>query len=552
MIKNITDKLAQIRRASEERVTQNKAQKAGKKYVNLLKTSINIEALGLIKEEDARKGEIIAIEKNNQRVAVAVVNPENTETKSAIKNLEARGFSVTVFIASLSGLKYALDFYKYVGKEKESITGKIGVENKKKEVEENINTVAKLRNFLSKEDFLGSNAGPILEYILKGAMNVRASDIHIEATEKGADLRFRIDGALSDVFSLPKDFYGYLVGRVKLLSNLKLNVSNEAQDGRFTIEFPNKNVEVRVAVAPAQFGEVVVMRLLDPDAINLDLKELGIREDDLDIVKLELKRPNGMILNTGPTGSGKTTTLYAFLKYKKTSEVKIITVEDPIEYRLSGIEQTQVNSEAGYTFANGLRSLMRQDPDIILVGEVRDKETAEIAIQAALTGHLVFSTVHANSASGAVPRLLDLDVKTVSIGPALNLIIGQRLVRRLCNECRVPSQPSEEIKNKISGFLNKLPARVNKENYKNINIYESKGCEACNGTGFKGRIAIYELLQIIPEMEKLFLDQSGETAILKFAKDHQMTTMQEDGILKFISGITTFQEVEDVTGPISW
>ncbi|PIR44200.1 hypothetical protein COV23_01120, partial [Candidatus Wolfebacteria bacterium CG10_big_fil_rev_8_21_14_0_10_31_9] len=241
-----------------------------------------------------------------------------------------------------------------------------------------------------------------------------------------------------------------------------------------------------------------------------------------------------------------------FLQYKKSSEIKIITIEDPIEYMLSGMEQTQVDNESGYTFANGLKSLMRQDPDVILVGEIRDKETAEIAIQAALTGHLVFSTVHANSASGAIPRLLDLNVKPASLGPALNLIIGQRLVRRVCSECSIQTTVGDDMKNKINKFINNLPPRVNKENYKDIKIFETKGCAFCNNTGFKGRSAIYELLSITSEMENLILEQKGESEFFKYAKTKQMTTMQEDGILKVISGITTFEEVEEVTGVINW
>jgi len=275
-----------------------------------------------------------------------------------------------------------------------------------------------------------------------------------------------------------------------------------------------------------------------------------------------------MILNTGPTGSGKTTTLYTFLNYKKKPEIKIITIEDPIEYHLDGIEQTQVDDEAGYTFANGLRSLMRQDPDVILVGEIRDKETAEIAIQAALTGHLVFSTLHTNTAAGAIPRLLDLGVKSSSIGPALNLVIAQRLVRRLCESCKMPEEIDENLKIKIENFLNSLPKRVNRENFKEIKIFKPTGCIKCNNTGYKGRVGIFELFLNDPEYEKILVNptevglsshktleelisqQASESIIKKFALEQGMVTMQQDGILKVISGMTTFEEVEGVTGPI--
>ncbi len=553
--KGLKEKLERIKKEAEERAAQRLAEKLGKDYIDIAKTPIGIEAVALIDEEEAKKSRIVAIEKKRDKLAAVSVNPQNPETQKTIKNLESQGFNVSVFIVSPSGLQYALTFYKFVSRKAEEITGRVQVERKSSLPKENLNSLEKIKSVLSKENFSGSRANDILEIILNSALINRASDIHLEPTDDGVKLRFRIDGLLHDIFNFPKDFYPFLLSRIKLFSNLKLNIKDEPQDGRFTIKFIQKDVEVRVAVAPAQFGEVVVMRILDPDAINLNLADLGLREDDLKIIEKELKQPNGMILNTGPTGSGKTTTLYSFLKYKKNPEIKIITIEDPIEYELEGIEQTQVDEESGYNFANGLKSLMRQDPDVILVGEIRDKETAEIGMQAALTGHLVFSTIHANSASGAIPRLLDLGVKAVSIGPALNLIIAQRLVRRLCAQCKTPATITEDLKNKINNVLENLPDRVNKEKYKDIKIFNpptGKECENCNGTGHKGRVAIYELLLVEPEIEELILKQTGEASFYKFAKEHQTTTIQEDGILKVISGITTFDEVESATGPIDW
>ena len=364
-------------------------------------------------------------------------------------------------------------------------------------------------------------------------------------------LRYRIDGDLHDVLSdLKSALYGQIISRIKLLSSLKLNIRDEAQDGRFTIGLGKKDIEMRVAVAPSEFGEVIVMRVLDPDAINLSMNDLGFRNDDLAIVEKELNRPNGMILNTGPTGSGKTTTLYAFLKHKSSPEIKIITIEDPIEYHVSGIEQTQVDVEANYTFVNGLKSLMRQDPDVILIGEVRDKETAEIAIQAALTGHLVFSTIHANEAAGAIPRLVDLGVKPNSIGPALNLIIAQRLVKRLCEKCKTPSDRNKAVGEMIEKLLKSLPERVDVSVYDDAELFKPKGCDSCGGTGFRGRIGIYELLRITKEIEDLMIKGSGEIEIGEFAAKQGIVTMQQDGLLKVLSGITTVEEVEKVTGPV--
>ena len=548
--KELEDKLAQLRKEGEERAAKKLAVKLNLKYLSLTTTPISVEALTLIPQEVAQKAQIAVIEKKVKKLAAIVTNPQGEETKKVIKDLESQGMEVSVFVVSPSGFEYVLSYYKFIGKKAEEITGKVKI--KKAVSAEELNTLEKIKTVLGQQEFLGSNAGDILEVILDSAMATRASDIHFEPSEIDAKLRLRIDGILHDVFIITKSFYPFLVSRVKLLSNLKLNINDESQDGRFTIKFAKKDVEVRVAVAPAQFGEVIVMRILDPDAINLNLSDLGIREDDLEIIMSQLKRPNGLVLNTGPTGSGKTTTLYAFLKNVANSEIKIITVEDPIEYHLENIQQTQVDEEAGYTFADGLKSIMRQDPDIILIGEIRDKETAEIGIQAALTGHLVFSTVHANSSTGAIPRLLDLGVKVVSIGPALNLVIAQRLVRRLCKNCKIPTPVNDDIKNKIQKFLGNLPARVKKETYKDIKFFEPKGCEVCNNTGYKGRIAIYELLAMEPEIEELILKQVGETALHKYAIERGMTTMQQDGILKIINGLTTIEEIESTTGPLEW
>ncbi len=548
---NLTDKLTKMRREAEERDAQRKAANLNLKYVDLSKTPVVVEALALVDEKTARKAKLAVIEKKRNKLAVVSVDPAALEAKKILDDLSKKGYQYSVFVVSSSGLEHVFNFYKYAPVEAEKITGKVEVEDVSK-LKKELSTLDGLKEVLEKQEFESFNAAPIFEIILAGALLNRASDVHFEPTGKNIKLRFRIDGLLRDVFVLKSNFYQFLVSRVKLLSGLKLNISDKPQDGRFTIQLVGKDVEVRVALAPSEFGEVIVMRLLDPDSINLTLKDLGFRDDDLEIIQKNLERPDGLILNTGPTGSGKTTTLYTFLKTKKSPEIKIITIEDPIEYHLDGIEQTQVDEEAGYTFASGLKSLMRQDPDVILVGEIRDKETAEIGIQASLTGHLVFSTIHANRSAGAIPRLLDLGVKNVSIGPALKLIIAQRLVRRLCDKCKISSSEEKDLKNKIEKFLDKLPKRVDKSEYKEIKIFEPKGCDNCLSTGYKGRVAIYELLEVDSEVEELISKQAGETAINKFATDKGMTTMQEDGILKVISGVTTFDEVKGVTGPIEW
>ena len=570
---NIDEKLDKIKREAEERDAQRRAHKNNLPYFNLITAPINIEAIGLIPENEAKAFKTAAIEVKNKEIGIAVYDPSILGFKKIIKSLIEKGYKIKIFVVSLSGLEHAYGFYKFISLEKDKITGSVGVAGEVNKKISEIDSVKKIETALGIFKQEPADVADFLEIVLIGASQNRASDIHFEVMKDFIKLRFRIDGVLHDIYSgINKNFYSYLISRIKLLSGLKINVRDEAQDGRFTINFPQKNIEVRIAIAPSEFGEVVVMRILDPEAINLSLLSLGIREDDLEIIKNELKRPNGLILNTGPTGSGKTTTLYAFLKHKKTSDIKIITIEDPIEYYLEGIEQTQVDEEAGYTFANGLRSLIRQDPDMILVGEIRDKETVEIGIQSALTGHLVLSTVHANSAAGAIPRLLDLGVKPSSIGPALNLVIAQRLVRRLCQVCKKKTETSQEQKEKIKTFLNNLPKRVDKAKYKEIEIFKplDGGCEKCNNSGYKGRVGIYELLLNDPEYEKFLIDQSHtklsshkklEELILSSASDGQIkefsieqgaTTMQQDGVLKVIQGMTTFEEVEAVTGTISW
>jgi type IV pilus assembly protein PilB len=343
--------------------------------------------------------------------------------------------------------------------------------------------------------------------------------------------------------------------RIKLLCNLRLNISTISQDGAFSVKLGNLEIELRVAIAPSEFGEAIVMRVLDPRSIEITMAQLGFRDDDLAIVQESLRAPNGMILNTGPTGSGKTTTLYAFLRTLATPDIKVITIEDPIEYHLAGIEQTQTNEKQGYTFANGLRSMMRQDPDIILVGEIRDKETADIALQAALTGHLVFSTLHTNSSSGVIPRLIDLGAQQVSIGPALNLVIAQRLLRKLCTKCKVSKPVDAGLKIKVEAFLKQLPERVERTPYQNITeLFEPKegGCENCHGTGYRGRCGIYELLKVDDSFETVIAKHAGEAEIGTFSRSQGIVLLQEDGILKTLSGLTSFAEVESVTGPIEW
>ncbi len=547
----LNDQLAKIRRGAEEKAAEKTAQQTKLSYLNLSTSPVQVDALKIVSEKEARRLQVAPFQLKAKELALAVTDPTSSAVSDLVKKLQADTYQVKLFVVSASSLAYAWSYYKYVGEAAESITGKINIEEKRfNELTAELTDLQKVKKTITDFDFKTFQTGQILEVALAGAISNRASDIHFEAEEHGVRLRYRVDGLLHDIVpDLSKDIYRFLLSRIKLLSNLKLNIADAPQDGRFTIALPKKEIEIRVSINPSEFGEAVVMRVLDPSGIQLSLQQLGLRNDDLAIIETELQQPNGMILNTGPTGSGKTTTLYAFLLHKRDPETKIITIEDPIEYRLEDIEQTQVKPEAGYTFASGLRSLMRQDPDVILVGEVRDKETAEIAIQAALTGHLVFSTVHANSAAGAIPRFLDLGVKAASIGTAVNLIIAQRLVRRLC-DCKLPEKVSEAEMTKIKKFLSGLPARVNKADYKKIEMFKPKGCPKCSGLGYRGRVAMMELMEVGDAMESLIKPDVSELKVREQAVKQGMVTLQEDGILKVITGLTTFEEVEGVTGPL--
>ncbi|MEK9173389.1 MAG: GspE/PulE family protein [Patescibacteria group bacterium] len=547
-------KLEKLSRASEERVAQKLAQDLSFPYVDLGKTPVSLEAIKLVPEVEAKAARAAAIEIRVNKVALAAVDPRVEEVKSIIKSLEAKRLAVKVFVGSFSGIKQAWHLYGFVPPEASDITGKIGIEKKRfEELIKKWNTLDDFKKELGQINLEKETTSHIFEMVLAEAMAARASDIHFEAEEEKARIRFRIDGLLHDAFSdFPLKSYGRLVSRIKLLAGMKINVRGEPQDGRFTISLTNKDIEVRVSIIPSQFGETIVMRVLDPDAIGVTLEELGLRPDDLKIVERQLEKPNGLVLNTGPTGSGKTTTLYAFLKHLSNPETKIITIEDPIEYRIEGIEQTQVDPSVEYTFAKGLRAIVRQDPDVVLVGEIRDLETAEIAMQAALTGHTVFSTLHTNDAVGAVPRLYDLGVKPAIIGPALSLIIAQRLVRQLCNKCKKLTEVSAEEKKKFSDFLEKLPPRVDKKPYESFSFYEPVGCSVCQGFGYRGRIGVFEFLEAGPEFESVILKEISEVTLKKLAGDQKMVTMQQDGILKVLKGMTTLEEVEKVTGPVDW
>lgn len=435
----------------------------------------------------------------------------------------------------------------------EKIIGELEISEKK--FVQLLKEIKNLSDFkLALEKFLEKKITDLLEIILGGGISLEASDLHIEPREEKVKLRTRIDGILQDVLNFDLKVYQALLSRVKVLSEIKLNITDRPQDGRFSIVIPfakeKLEIEVRVSTLPTEYGESIVLRILNPKHL-IEMEKLGLRKDLLEIFKREIKRPNGMIIVTGPTGCGKTTTLYAFLKKIKRPEIKIITIEDPIEYHLKGISQTQVAPEKGYDFANGLKSIIRQDPDVILVGEIRDLETAEIALQAALTGHLVLTTLHTNDAAGTVARLISLGAKPFNIGPAMNLAIAQRLVRKVCQKCaRLKKISSSDLK-KIKKGLKGLPKEIKIPKIgKNFKIPQAQGCRHCNFTGFRKRVGIFEAILVDEEMEKFIFKNPSIAGLRKLAKSKGMVSMKQDGIIKVLEGITTIEELERIVGKI--
>ena len=424
------------------------------------------------------------------------------------------------------------------------------------EIKNNVDSTTSFKKKL--EEVLDENISKVLEVILAGGIVLGSSDIHIEPEEDSAKLRLRVDGVLQDVFFFNRKTYDSFLSRIKLLSGVKLNITQKSQDGRFTIVTPElligrrgisikkddeEMIEVRASTLPSEYGETIVLRILNPKGL-VDIEDLGLRKGLKEMFENEIKKPNGMIILTGPTGSGKTTTLYAILKNIRKPEIKIVTIEDPIEYHLKGISQTEVHKEKGYDFASGLRSIVRQDPDVILVGEIRDFETAQIALQAALTGHLVLSTLHTNDAAGTIPRLQALGEKPYNIGPALNAVIAQRLVRKVC-QCSEKTEMSEDEYQKISSALKDVPQDIVSYS-KETKIPRKAGCSKCNKTGYKGRIGIFEMLLVDDDMENLILSSPSSVDIKRKAIENGMLTVYQEGVIKVLNGETTLDEVERV------
>jgi type II secretory ATPase GspE/PulE/Tfp pilus assembly ATPase PilB-like protein len=547
---DLDDYLQKFKEEEEEDIAKKLADLNGLKYFNLKIKHPNPEALAEIDKNIALKLKIIAIDKKGNNLIIGAVNPLNPEVKKFFNSLKNKGYIIETGVISLSSFNKAIEDYKFIKKDKPKYTQILEIDKEK--VNEIISKISQKEDLdkIIKEN-INKNILSILDYILAGAIKFESSDIHLEPAEDKAYVKLRIDGILYEVASFDLKFYKIIKNRIKLFSGLFLNITERPQDGRFSISLGGKIIDIRVSTIPSSYDETIVMRLLDVEKVLIKLEELGLEDYELKVIDYYIHQPNGLILNTGPTGSGKTTTLYAVLNRIKRKEIKIITIEDPIEYKIEGITQTQVNIAENYTFASGLRSILRQDPDVILVGEIRDKDTAEIAINASLTGHLVLSTLHTNSSLGAVPRLIDLGVDKSLLPPSLRLVIAQRLVRRVCQFCQQEFKPDHNLKNIIKNNLKTIPQEIfSTIDFDNLILIKANGCEKCLFTGYKGRIAIFELLKITPNIEKIIYTNPTEESILNEAIKSGFITLQQSGILKAIKKITTLEEVERATGSL--
>ena len=519
--------LLQHNLVSLDKITEAKAQILNVPFIKLEGKAIPADVLNLVPEPAARRYRIIPFEKSKEVLSVAMEDPLDIQ--------------IIQFVEKRSGMRIK----PYLAL-KEDILKAIG-----DQYSQNLTTdvTSALKEVASVKPEEAVTGGPeiiseapvsnIINQLLEYAIKVRASDIHIEPQEDRTRVRYRIDGILQEKILLPKGVHDALVSRIKILSVLKIDEKRLPQDGRFTFTFGPSEVDLRISTVPTVFGEKVVMRLLPKSTAAPTLLELGLGGVSLKALEGQLLRTHGIILICGPTGSGKTTTLYSILTKVSTTKINVLTIEDPVEYQIYGVNQVQVNPTIGLTFASALRSFLRQDPNVIMVGEIRDTETADLAIQAALTGHQVFSTVHTNSASGAPPRLLDMGVEPFLLTSALNAAVGQRVVRKICSRCKVELNTPPEVSENIRQILGKFAP----SNSAQMKLYKGQGCQFCSNTGYLGRIGIYEVLVLSDAIAKLVLEHASSNSIEEAAVAAGMVTMKQDGYMKVLQGITTLEEV---------
>jgi len=501
---------------------------------------VPLEALGMIPEETARHYQMIPLAKKDKVLEIGMVYPEDLKAQEALKFLARQGnYTYQVFLITLTTFGELLKQYRTLKKEVGKALEELEVEIKE-EVRARPRTAAEFERLAEEAPIT-----KIVAVILRHAVEGRASDIHIEPVREKLRVRFRLLGALHSSIFLPLRVHPAVVARIKILSNLKIDETRIPQDGRFSTTIDGKNIDFRISTFPTTLGEKVAIRVLDPTVGLKTLTEMGLEKRNFDVVKAAIEKPYGLILATGPTGCGKTTTLYAIMQILNKEGVNIMTLEDPVEYFIEGINQSQARPEIGYDFAVGLRHMVRQDPDIIMVGEIRDPETASLATHSALTGHLVLSTLHTSNAMGVIPRLLDLGIQPYLIPPTLSIAIAQRLVRKLCDDCKKPVSPKKEIRDLILKEIEGLSPKI-KDDFKTsekLTIYQATGCRQCSNEGYTGRVGLFEILSMTDQLADIILKTPEEKEILKEAKRQGMIDMKQDGILKVLAGVTTIEEV---------
>lgn len=534
----------------DETLTHAIAQVSGVPYVNLTNSIIDQSILELLPQDAAERYMAVPLAEVQNRLAIAMIDANNVQAVDYLASRIER--PLKVFMASEAGIRHVLSQYKT----DLSSVDEAAIASEEEEATQESNKDVKT---IVQDSPISKALSTILEYALKS----RASDVHIEPLEGTLKIRCRVDGMLREIMQLPKSIEPALVSRIKILSNLKIDEHRTPQDGQFTVKVTNKEVDLRIAISPVIWGEQVVIRILDKSDNSFDIEEMGYAGRALRAIRKGIRRPNGMILTSGPTGSGKTTSLYALIKEIKDDAVNIVTLEDPVEYKMSGVNQIQVNPDVGLTFANGLRSILRQDPDVVMVGEIRDSETANLAVQAALTGHLVFSTLHTNSAAGVLPRLLDMGVEPFLIASTVNTIIGQRLVRRIAKKRESYQSSPIETQNILATVGHLLPktkadvARVSQDlGYKDLPLAGQSAYTLAKGIdtrqdpaprGYSGRAGLYEVMDVNEEIQNLIVARATSAEIQRKAQQQGMVTMRQDGYLKVLEGVTTIEEVNRVT-----
>ncbi len=500
---------------------------------------ILLKVLETIPEESAKYYRMIPLTKKDSRLEIGMVYPEDLKAREALEFLARQNkFSYRIFLVTLTNFNELLKKYRTLRKEVTRALEELETELK-------VEKVKKIEMTEVERMVEEAPISKVVAVILRHAVDGNASDIHIEPGREKLRVRFRLDGVLHASIFLPLRILPAVVARVKILSNLKIDETRVPQDGRFSTKVEGRGIDFRVSTFPTTLGEKVAIRILDPGQRKVEFKELGITGRNLKVIEKALKKPYGMILATGPTGSGKTTTLYAILGLFNKEEVNIMTLEDPVEYFMEGVNQSQVKPEIGYSFANGLRYTLRQDPDILMVGEIRDEETASLAIHAALTGHILLSTLHTSNTLGVIPRLVDMGIQAFLIPPTLSLALAQRLVRKLCPHCKKKVKANKEARKLILEEIEKFPSTIKKSVRPTGTFYvhEPAGCKRCNNVGYSGRIGIFEILEMTDRLGEVILKEPSEAKIQEEAKNQGMITMKQDGILKVLEGATSIEEV---------